>query len=359
MAYTIKRFDQIVQDMVSYIISNSSQISDLTPGSVIRSFCEATSLSLEEVYVAVYLGFRRQLRTIHQRTFDFPQKTGVKSSTEIRLSRTGTTGDVTIPSGTEIATGTGLTFLTTAEATISDGDTDSNLVGAEAEEVGSQYNVPGGSITVIVDDTDADTVTNPNAAVNGVDAESELAYRRRFLDFIEGLGRTNRAGLRAGALSVEGITSVSVEELFPPVSNVNVRVYVDDGSSNGVDSEKVTEVQSTIDGDGTDENPGYRGAGVNVEVLAPAVVTQNIELDVTTVSGIDSDQVDRNINTAITNYINGLGVGEDIIVSEIIAACMDVFGVTDTVVTTPASNVSITSSQVGRVGTITANITGA
>ena len=354
MAYTIKSFDQILEDWVAWTVANASQITDMSPGSVIRSFCEGGSLAMEEIYVATYLGFRRYLDNIQETVFDFERKAGTKATANVIFSRPGTTGDVTIPIGTRVKTASGLRFILSATAYILNGNTESDPAEVEAEEVGTAYNVASATITIMEDTvTGVESVTNSNAATGGVDVESDLSFKNRFQAYIEGLGRSNVAGLSAGALSVEGITSVSVVENFPPVSNVNVDLYIDDGSTGGVSTAKVTETQEVIVGDGTESNPGYRAAGVNVLVQKPAVQTQNVAVTVTVISGVDTDQVDTDLNTVITEYINTLGVGNDIIYNEIVSAVMGVYGISDCDVTTQSANVSVASSQVGRVGTIT------
>lgn len=353
--FTVKTFDQLVTDMVSWIVAHSPQITDLSPGSVIRSFCEATGLCLEELYVSTYLGFRRYLETVQEDIFDFPRKSGTKASTEVIFSRSGSSGDVTIPEGTRVSTTAGLIFLTSAAGAILNGFTDSAAIEVEAEEIGSSYNVLPSTITTIVDSLDGvETVDNANAAVGGVDEESNYAYKKRFQAYIEGLGRSNIAGLVAGALSVEGVTSASVEELFPPVSNVNVNLYVDDGSPSGLSVAKIAEVQDVIDGDGTEENPGYRAAGVNVEVKAPSPVTQDVDVNIELLTtGIERSQVESDVNTALSTYMNQLGIGKEIVWAELVAAIMSVYGVYNCAVTDPTGDVPISSSQVGRLGTVT------
>ncbi len=357
MAFTVKTFDEILADMITWIVANSSKITDVTPGSVIRSFCEGAALSIEELYVAVYLGYRRYLDNVQESVFDFERKSGTKATANVVFSRDAANGLITIPSGTRLKTSSGLRFLTTAVATIPAGNTDSAAVEAEAEKVGTAYNVSSGTITVLEDTiSGVDSVTNALAATGGVDEESDISYKKRFQDYVEGLGRCNLAGLSAGALAVEGITSVSVVELFPPVSNVNVDLYIDDGSAGGVSSAKITEVQGVIDGDGTEDNPGFRAAGVNVQVKSPAIVTQNVTLSIDVLSGVDTDQLETDIIDAFTEYINTLGVGSDIIYNELVSAVMGVFGVEDTDITLPSANVTIADTQVGRVGTISLTV---
>lgn len=354
MSFQVKSFDQLVADMVSWIVSHAPQITDLSPGSVIRSFCEGTALSLEELYVSTYLGFRRYVEDIQETVFGFERKAGVQSTGEVTFSRPGTTGLVTIPIGTKVETPSGLQYVTTEAGAIADTATTSGVVGVQAEEIGTTHNVPLGTITVMADDIDGVTdVTNANATTGGVDQETDFQYKQRFQAYIEGLAGSNLAGLISGALSVDGVTSASVQELFPPVSNVNVRLYVDDGSASGVSADKVLEVQNIIDGDGSEDSPGYRAAGVNVQVIAPNVVTQDVTLSVTVLGGIDTTQLEVDINLALSTYMNNLGIGATIIYNELVAACMDVYGVTDVDITDPSGNVAILSSQVGRLGVLT------
>jgi len=354
MGYTVKSFDQIIADMVAWIVANSPNITDLSPGSVIRSFCEGASLSMEEIYVATYLGFRRYLDNIQETLFDFERKAGTKATVNVVFSRTAANGKVTIPEGTRVKTSSGLRFILSAETYIDAGDTDSDPSKVVAEEVGTAYNVSATSITIMEDQVaGVDSVSNPAAAVGGVDQETNIAFKNRFQAYIEGLGRANIAGLRAGALSVAGITSVSIVELFPPVGNVNVDLYIDDGSSGGVSSAKVTEVQDVIDGDGTEDDPGYRAAGVNVVVKKPGIVTQTITAALSILSGVDTDQLQIDVIDLLTAYINTLEAGSDIIYNELVYAIMDAYGVTDVNLTVPAANVTIAATQVGRIGTVT------
>lgn len=351
--FTIKSFDQILKDWIAWTVAKAPQITDMTPGSVIRSFCEAGSLAMEELYVAVYLGFQRYLNNVQETVFDFHKKEGTRAIVEIVFSRSITSESVVIPEGVRLKTNTGLRFTTIESGQLNSGETSSSLIKAEAENVGAAYNVMNSSVTILEDSVPSiETVTNPSAASGGVDSESNLAYKNRFQTYIEGLGRSNIAGLSAGALSVEGITSVSVIELFPPVSNVNVEIYVDDGSSNGISTDKLHEVQKVIDGDGTEAYPGYRSAGINAVVKKPGVQTQNIEIMVTLIQNTDTDQMNTAITLAITNYVNTLGVGKNIIYNELISAVMSIYGVLDCDIIQPNANVVVPEFQVGRVGDI-------
>jgi uncharacterized phage protein gp47/JayE len=355
MAFRVKDFDDIVSDMVAYIVANADEISDLTPGSVIRSYAEASALAVEELYVSTYLEFLNFLQTMKPQIFEFERKTGTKATASVVFARTGTSGLVSIPVGTTVATSADLEFVTTEAGEIADGSSTSTSIEVEASKVGDKYNVPADAIDTIVDDVDGvDSIDSSTAATGGVNIESDLQYNNRFQAFVEGLGRANVAGLEAGALEIDGITSVSVVEIFPPSAPdyQTVDLYVDDGSPTGVSTAKIAEVQSQIDGDGTAENPGYRAAGIRVLVQKPQVVTQPVAITVTPVSGVDTEQVATDIETAVTAYVNALGVGADIILNALRREAMEVFGVYDIDITDPTDNVTINATQVGRLSDI-------
>jgi hypothetical protein len=64
---------------------------------------------------------------------------------------------------------------------------------------------------------------------------------RRFKYYINGLQGSNRYGIMAGVLGVEGVRSVSIDEHFPPKSNIyNFTVYVDDGTGSLTENLKNT-----------------------------------------------------------------------------------------------------------------------
>jgi uncharacterized phage protein gp47/JayE len=185
-----------------------------------------------------------------------------------------------------------------------------------------------------------------------LNAESDEDFVSRFQAFILGLGRGNIYGLITAALSVTGIRSASVVEHFPPVSGYNVSVYVDDGAGNAPPA-LLAAVLSVIVGDGTAANPGYKPAGINVEVVAPTKVTIDVTLNIVDDGSVDRDSITVNVTNALNAYINGLKLGEDVIYYQLVESIMNVVGVYDIALSAPTANISIGPTQVARVGTIT------
>ena len=121
-------------------------------------------------------------------------------------------------------------------------------------------------------------------------------------------------------------------------------------------------VHRTIYGDDTDLNtfPGIGAAGIQFQVLAPTVTEIILELDVTTTEGVSLSAVENQINTAVTGYINGLGVGEDVIVEQIRARVIQINGILDVVISRltggsggtsfdDINNIAIADNEIARI----------
>lgn len=354
MAFAIKAQPDIISDALAWIASHSPQITDLSVGSIVRSEVEAFAQELQALYVENYIAYQGALENLKSDLFGLTKKAGNYSTGFVVFSRiTATSQAVPIITGTRIQTSGGLVYTTTADTAIPISGTDSPSVAVRAIAVGKSFNTAAATITSFVNGLDGvDTVTNALPTTGGVDEETEAQYQRRFQEWVEGLAGSNGAGLRAAALSVVGITSASSRDLIPPVGNVNGELYVDDGSAGGPSVALVAQVQAVINGDGSPTSPGYKAGGVNIVVKAPTTVTQNIVVQIYLSSGaVNQTATTSALLTALTNYINNLGIGEDIIFIELGALCLDIPGIVDANFTTPAGNVPIAATQVARIGT--------
>ncbi len=357
MAFSLKLFAPILEDMTNWMIANQSKVTDFNEGAVTRSFLEAVGYEIEQSYIRKRVGFEEGLVDIPFYAFNFTRKAGQKSSGNVVFSRTGTTGDITIPIGTLIATNDGTQFETTATGTIANGNNDSNSVSISAVKAGVEANVPANTIIVIVTPvTGVETVDNSSGTSGGLDEETDTEFVKRFREYVEGLGQSSENGLITGAKLVTGVRSASTIEHFPPSSSYNVSVYIDDGAGNA-SAALIASVLLKLKGDGTSSYPGYKAAGINIQVLAPTKVTQDVTVVVTDDGALSEPTIEYNIEQAISNYINNLVLGADIIKNSLIRVIMAVDGVTDISLTTPASNVTINFNQIARIGTMTITFT--
>lgn len=325
-----KNYNTLLEEMKESAIANGSGLTDFNDGSIIMTIFEATARPIEQGYIDTRNGYSNNLRAIPYSVFDFKQKAGQKASVEVKFTRNAALPSVsTIPSRTRVSTGS-LVFITTSAATIAAGQTVSNNVGATAENVGLEYNVNENTITTIESNLSAEivSVTNPIQAVGGTDAETQTQMLRRFKYFINGLQGSNRYGIMAGVLGVEGVRSVSIDEHFPPKNDVyNFTVYVDDGTGSMTPDLK-NQIIDLINGTDTEENPGLRAAGLNVDVTTATPVY--IPITVTaTIYRVEEARIRDEIQTKLQEYINGLGIHENVILSSIIVLLKQIPGITD------------------------------
>lgn len=116
-------------------------------------------------------------------------------------------------------------------------------------------------------------------------------------------------------------------------------------------------VQKQIDGDPNDEAnfPPWVAAGVVVRVKPPVPVWMVVEATIVAEDGYDRPTLATNVKAAISAYINGLNVGDDVIFSELCAAAMSVTGVYDVRFVTPVINRPIGDNELARI--MSANLT--
>jgi uncharacterized phage protein gp47/JayE len=109
-------------------------------------------------------------------------------------------------------------------------------------------------------------------------------------------------------------------------------------------------VHKTIYGDDTDlvSYPGVGAAGITFYELAPTV--REVEVNVTLVlaQGVTLSSIENSVASAISGYINNLGVGDEVVIEQIRAAVIAVPGVTDVVLNIPTANIPIADNELPR-----------
>jgi uncharacterized phage protein gp47/JayE len=108
--------------------------------------------------------------------------------------------------------------------------------------------------------------------------------------------------------------------------------------------------QKVVDGDRTDRvnYPGFRAAGVMVQVLPPTVLIQNVQAVVTVALGYDQQTTVDEVKTALKNHINGLSISDDVIRAKLIQVIMNVAGVQNVDLIAPVGDNLILDDQLAR-----------
>lgn len=97
-------------------------------------------------------------------------------------------------------------------------------------------------------------------------------------------------------------------------------------------------VQRIVDGFEPDPTnyPGRRAVGSAIESLPPLIRRISLSLEVTTNEGVNLNEISNDIISTIISYVTSLGVGQDVILSEVIVQVMSIKGVAATTFTDPS-----------------------
>jgi uncharacterized phage protein gp47/JayE len=318
----VKSFYQMYNDMKNYIIANQDKLTDFNDGGVLTSQIEAHAREMANLYVSCRVGFSSFLRGLPFSPFGFEMKEGEKASAKVVFSRSRPfSNDTNIPAGTIVSAGN-FNFATVQAGVVLSGEIDSEPVIVTAQEVGDRYNAPASAINTIVSvlPTDIVKVINTDAATGGENAEDWAAYSDRFADFIVGLQRTNTSGIKTGLKDL--IRSMGIVEHFPPLDGLwNMTFYLEDGSG-GMTPEDLAEAKRIIDGNIAREIGSYRAPGINVQYTTPEIVPITLHITVTTerdiANEVDQSIVANEVIDEVRRYINGLKIGESLLISDII-----------------------------------------
>lgn len=348
----VKNYADIKKDLRENFMALQDKVTDFNEGSVIDSMFDSFAREEEKKYIATKLGFTQNLKAVPYSLFDFQPKPGTYATGTVVFKRGAAKNFQTvIPEGTEVSAGS-LNFVTTETGTVGTNETESLPVTVKAVNVGSDYNVSARSMTQIVSVVSSDIVevVNNDKFDGGCDNESETEMLRRFKNFISGLQGTSNYGLKSAVENIEGVRSVNVVEDFSSGAIYRVIVYAEDGSGSLASSIK-SDIEDVIEGDGTPNNPGKRAPGINVLVSAPTIVNTSFNVTVRTYRA-DPVSAENEITDTVRNYVNGLGIGEDVVLTSIILLLRSLTYVKDVEITLPTTNIRIANNQIARFGDI-------
>jgi len=109
----------------------------------------------------------------------------------------------------------------------------------------------------------------------------------------------------------------------------------------------VAETQRVLEGDPNDSSsfPGVKAAGIFLVVEAPVIKRVTVRATLTAEDRFTEPDLVGPVRRAIEDYINGLGIGEDVIVSKMVDVAHDIDGVRDISISLPARNVVVLENE--------------
>lgn len=372
MAITLLSHSKIVQTMGASMQAASSALLNLSVGSVLRAIIEATSgvaLWLQWLILQV-MQMARAATSVGtdldswMADYSFTRQPAVAAAGSVTFARFTPTAIAYVAAGVTVKTADGSqSFTVVADTTngawnaglasfvIAAGIT-SVTVPVVAVTAGSAGNAQAGTISLISSAIPGvDTVTNASAFTSGIDAETDAAFRARFVNYLASLSRATKAAVGYAISTVQqGLTYTIAENVAVggAYSPGNFVVTVDNGTG-APGSTLLTNVGLAVD--------AYRPIGSTFSVQAPSVVTAGVTFTVTVAAGYVKANMTAGIAAAVTAYINALPLGSALAYSRIAQVVYDsmagITNVTAILVNGGTADLGGGSSQVVRAGTIT------
>lgn len=367
-----KTFDQVVSDQATVIQGASSNaLVDFSVGSILRAVIEGAGA------IVMWLqGMILQLLTTTRAAtsagsdldtwmadYGLARLGATSASGTVTFARFTPTAQAIVPLGSIVQTADGtqqyVVIADTAQAAFvaSSGgyvlppSTASVTATVQAITGGTIANAAAGAVNTLGQSiSGVDTVVNGSAFTSGADAETDAAFRARFVNYIASLSKATRAAVSYAISSVQSGLGFTITE------NVNYAgtaqpgyfyVVVDDGSGTPP-SPLLTAVTMAID--------AVRPLSSTFNVYAPTVVTANVAASIATAAGYTHATVVAQVVAAITTYINGLPLGVALSWSRLYQIAYDtspgVTAVAGLTLNGGTSDVSATAKQAIVAGTV-------
>ncbi len=321
----LKGFSQLIEDMAAALQSSATALIDVSVGSVIRAIFEANaSLALWMQWLILQV-----LKTTRASTssgpdldswmldFGLTRLPAVPASGIVTFSRFTPSLPATVPVGSIVKTSDGtLSFAVAQDSTVSIWNAaasgyvlPSGIASADLPVVcvtpGSVGNVLSGTITVIAASLPGvDQVINANPLANGIDAESDDAFRTRFQGYLTSRSRATPGAIDNAIMSVrQGLRTVIAPNTggngLPMIGAF--LVVVDDGSGYP-SAQLLSSVATAVD--------AVRPVGTTFSVVPPQVLTVAATLTVNFGTVIPGSSDIAAIQQSVAIYLNGLGIGD-------------------------------------------------
>ena len=228
--------------------------------------------------------------------------------------------DILIPAGTEVCTVDQLLRFVTDEDTVLGKNAQMVYVRVTAAKIGSAYNVRINSIGIMVTPVIGIASVKNNARFSGgTDDESDEMLRQRIEESYRNLSNgANAAYYRSIALSVDGVYAASAVGCSRGIGTVDV--YASD-KGRALSAAKISEIQTLLD--------EKREVNVDVKAYNATELSINLYIRLKVKDGYDFTAVAEQVKSAVTDYINALGIGNNLWLSNVGEVIYHIDGVAD------------------------------
>jgi len=371
-AVNSKSFTQLVTDFATSVQARAAALTDFTVGSVLRALAEtaASVVVWLEGLILLLLATTRAATSngpdldSWMADFDFKRLPAAFASGLVTFARFTPTMQAVIPIGAVVQTTDGsLRYQVVVDTTnpaysatlggyVIPAATASLNVPVIAVVAGAAGNAVAGSISVLAQAVQyVDTVTNPSTFTSGADAETDPAFRARFVAYIASLSRATKAAILSAILSLKVGASGALVENADYNGTYHPGFFyavVDDGS--GVPgSTFLSSAANAID--------AVRPFTVGFAVFAPIVVVANVAMTAVIADGYDPVATKATVRTAVLAYIASLTLGQTLTYTRLVQIAYDaspgVTNITGLTLNGGAADITATAKQRVLGGTVT------
>lgn len=267
--------------------------------------------------------------------------------------------DVRIPVGFRVSTKEDKIVFETVEAGVID-DSETIDLKIKAIDTGIKTNVSAKRIIEIVNPISGiKQVYNNEATTNGLDTESDKDFRERYYRSVSLGGSSTRESVEAGILNIPNVTDAFVEEnetmeYIDDVPPKSLAPYVFGGDDTIIAETILKSKAGGIRSFGTTEIE-VQDTQEKTHVIGftrPSIKEIYINLNITKDIGYPGDEV---VKRAVINYIGGtdndeieykgLKLGENVVISKLMASVMCLKGIKDIEVEVSLDNVNFISEN--------------
>ena len=324
MQLQLQTFTTLVQNMAAAVQSAATQLLDLTVGSTLRAVLEANaSIALWMQWLIL-----RVLQTTRAATstdsdldswmadFSLTRLPAVPANGIVTFSRLTATQAAFVPIAALVRTADGTqTFVVSAApayltfSAILNGYTIAagNLaldVPVQARISGTAGNVQAAAVSLLATAIPGiDAVTNAQPFQNGLDSETDSAFRARFQNFIDSRSRATPLAVGYAISNVQQGLEYAIQENIDPSGNPRLGCFVvtiDDGSGSPSAS-LLSAVSAAVD--------AMRPVGSVFTIQPPTILLANVTLSITMAPGGVHTAAAAAAGAAIHAFINHLPIG--------------------------------------------------
>ena len=374
MQLRLRTFNTLVESMAVAVQASATQLLDLTVGSSLRAILEANAsigLWMQWLILQVLRATRAATSTgvdldSWMADLTLTRLPAVNATGAVTFSRITPTLATLVPVGTLVRSADGTQTFSVLDDTTNpawSGAGNGYVVASGLASLdlpvralmpGAAGNVQAGAISLLASAVPGiDSVYNASAFLNGLDAESDDAFRGRFRNFIASRSRATPAAVAYAISSIQQGLSFAIQENTGPTGQASLgqfTVTVDDGSGSP-STALLSTVQAAIE--------AVRPIGSSFSVHSPSIFTADISLLITVASDTMKAPIQGIVGNAVSDYINGLPIGSGLALTRLAqiaySANPSVINVSALLINSASDDLPAVPTSVIKTGTVAVN----